>query len=61
MPLHLVFETHAITTDNEAGIATGWRQGELSARGRLTASELGRRRRNDGIAAVYVSASGARS
>lgn len=55
MALHLVYETHAITTDNEAGIATGWLPGELSARGRATAAELGARRRDDGLAAVYVS------
>ena len=55
MPLQLVYETHAITTDNEAGIATGWLPGRLSERGRETAAELGARRRNDGIAAVYVS------
>ncbi len=55
MTLQLVYETHAITTDNEAGVATGWLPGELSPRGRETAAELGDRRRNDGIAAVYVS------
>ncbi len=55
MALQLVYETHAITTDNEAGIATGWLPGELSARGRETAAELGARRRHDGLAAVYVS------
>jgi broad specificity phosphatase PhoE len=55
MALQLVYETHAITTDNEAGIATGWLPGELSARGRETAAELGARRRNDGLAAAYVS------
>jgi broad specificity phosphatase PhoE len=53
--LQLVYETHAITTDNEAGIATGWLPGRLSERGRETAAELGRRRREDGLAAVYVS------
>jgi broad specificity phosphatase PhoE len=51
----LVYETHAITTDNEAGIATGWFPGTLSARGRETAAELGRRRRDDGIDTIYVS------
>lgn len=55
MSLQLVYETHAITTDNEAGIATGWLPGTLSARGRETAVELGRRRREDGLAAIYVS------
>lgn len=55
MALELVYETHAITTDNEAGVATGWLPGTLSERGRGTAAELGQRRRDDGIAVVYVS------
>jgi broad specificity phosphatase PhoE len=53
--LQLVYETHAITTDNEAGVATGWLPGRLSARGRETAAELGARRRDDGLSAVHVS------
>lgn len=53
--VELVYETHAITTDNEAGIATGWLPGVLSERGLESAAELGARRRDDGIAAVYVS------
>lgn len=53
--IQLVFETHAITIDNEIGVATGWLPGQLSDRGRETAAELGRRRRDDGIAVVYVS------
>lgn len=55
MTVQLVFETHAITTDNEAGIATGWLPGELSDAGRAKARELGERRRDDGIAVIYVS------
>lgn len=55
MAVQLVYETHAITTDNEAGIATGWLPGRLSERGRETAAELGARRRDDGLAAVFVS------
>jgi alpha-ribazole phosphatase/probable phosphoglycerate mutase len=55
MALELVYETHAITTDNEAGIATGWLPGRLSERGCVSAAELGQRRRGDRIAAVYVS------
>jgi len=51
----LVFETHATSIDNEAGIATGWLDGELSETGRRHAAELGARRRDDGIAHVYVS------
>jgi broad specificity phosphatase PhoE len=53
--IELVYETHAISTDNERGIATGWLQGELSERGRELARELGRRRRDDGLAAVFAS------
>ena len=55
MALQLVYETHAITTDNEAEVATGWLPGRLSVRGRKAAAELGARRRDDGVAAVYVS------
>lgn len=55
MAVQLVYETHAITTDNEVGIATGWLPGRLSERGRETAAELGARRRDDGLAAVFVS------
>jgi broad specificity phosphatase PhoE len=51
----VVFETHSITTDNEAGLATGWLAGRLSEHGRVLATELGRRRRYDGIAAVFAS------
>jgi broad specificity phosphatase PhoE len=53
--VELVYETHSTSVDNERGIATGRRDGELSARGREQALELGRRRRADGIAAVYAS------
>ncbi|MER5501922.1 histidine phosphatase family protein [Streptomyces sp. NPDC002561] len=55
MSIRLVYETHATTTDNEAGIATGWLPGVLSPAGRRQARELGDRRRNDGIAAVFTS------
>jgi alpha-ribazole phosphatase/probable phosphoglycerate mutase len=51
--VRLIYETHSTTVDNEAGIATGWLPGELSAAGREQAVELGRRRR--GMDAVYVS------
>jgi broad specificity phosphatase PhoE len=55
MTIQLVYETHSITTDNEAGIATGWLPGVLSERGVESARELGRRRRHDGIDAIYAS------
>lgn len=51
----MVYETHAITTDNEDGIATGWLPGVLSTAGRRTAEELGLRRRDDKLDAVFVS------
>jgi broad specificity phosphatase PhoE len=53
--IELVYETHSTTTDNEAGIATGWLEGRLSDRGRRQAEALGERRRDDGIEAVYSS------
>ena len=53
--IELVFETHSITEDNELGRATGWLPGKLSPRGRELARELGLRRRDDGIAAVFTS------
>lgn len=55
MATQLVFETHAISEDNEQGIATGWRDGRLSAPGRMLAVELGARRRDDGIECVFTS------
>jgi 2,3-bisphosphoglycerate-dependent phosphoglycerate mutase len=55
MSIEIVFETHALTEDNERGIATGWLPGRLSARGRDNAAAMGQRRRHDGIAAVFSS------
>jgi broad specificity phosphatase PhoE len=55
MGVEIVYETHATTTDNEAGIATGWLPGTLSTAGRDQARDLGCRRRDDGIAVVFVS------
>jgi broad specificity phosphatase PhoE len=53
--IELVYETHSTTTDNEARIATGWLEGQLSDRGRSQARALGERRRDDGIDAVFTS------
>jgi alpha-ribazole phosphatase/probable phosphoglycerate mutase len=53
--VEIIYETHAMTTDNEAGLATGWLPGQLSDRGRRLARELGARRRGDDVAAVFVS------
>jgi 2,3-bisphosphoglycerate-dependent phosphoglycerate mutase len=53
--VEVVFETHATSEDNEAGIATGWLPGRLSATGREQARELGERRRDDALAVVVTS------
>ena len=55
MAIELVYETHSTTVDNETGIATGWLEGRLSETGRLQAAELGARRREDGLEAVFTS------
>lgn len=55
MTTEIVFETHAISSDNEAGIATGWLEGQLSEEGRRLARRLGERRRGEWIDTVYTS------
>jgi 2,3-bisphosphoglycerate-dependent phosphoglycerate mutase len=55
MPIEIVFETHALSEDNERGVATGWLPGRLCARGRELAAQMGQRRRGDGICAVFTS------
>ena len=55
MSVAIVFETHATSTDNKAGIATGWLPGDVSEGGLLQAVELGERRRAGGFAAVFTS------
>ena len=53
--LRLVFETHATSLDNEAGVASGWFDVALSATGEDQARVLGARRRNDHFAIVFCS------
>ena len=55
MAIQLVFETHALTLDNDQGRATGWLPGQLSERGVEHARQLGQRRARDGITAVFSS------
>lgn len=55
MALQIVYETHSTTTDSETGLAGGWRPGVLSVAGRRQARELGERRGDDGIDAVFAS------
>jgi alpha-ribazole phosphatase/probable phosphoglycerate mutase len=51
----IVFETHSLSEDNVHGVASGWHHSRLSECGRRLALELGQRRRNDRIAAVFTS------
>jgi alpha-ribazole phosphatase/probable phosphoglycerate mutase len=53
--VQIIFETHALSQDNERGLASGWLPGRLSERGRALARELGERRVADGLAAVFTS------
>lgn len=55
MAVTIVYETHSTTIDNETGFATGWLPGELSELGVRNAQDLGRRRRDDGVDAVFSS------
>lgn len=54
MQREIVFVTHSTSTDNEAGIASGWRDVGLSDLGRRQAAELGERSRGQ-FDAVYCS------
>jgi aryl-alcohol dehydrogenase-like predicted oxidoreductase/broad specificity phosphatase PhoE len=53
--LTVIFVTHATSSDNEAGVASGHHDAELSAVGREQARELGARWRDRAIDAVYAS------
>jgi broad specificity phosphatase PhoE len=53
--MRLVFETHATSLDNEAGLASGWFDVALSTAGEEQARMLGARRRNDDLAVVFCS------
>jgi 2,3-bisphosphoglycerate-dependent phosphoglycerate mutase len=55
MTVEIVYETHSWSEDNDRGVASGWLGSHLSARGRQAAEELGRRRRHDGLTAVFAS------
>ncbi len=55
MTIEIIFEYHSTSTDNEAGIASGWRDPPLSLIGRELAKELGERRQEERIDAVFPS------
>jgi 2,3-bisphosphoglycerate-dependent phosphoglycerate mutase len=51
----LIFETHSTSTDNEAGLASGWYDAPLSSTGEEQARALGTRYRHIHLAALYSS------
>jgi broad specificity phosphatase PhoE len=51
----LIFETHATSLDNEAGLASGWYDTDLSETGIRQARELADRYREYHLASVYCS------
>jgi len=53
--VEIIFETHSTSVDNEAGVASGWRDPPLSAKGREQAQELGERHRGELVDAVFPS------
>ena len=53
--LKIIFETHATSLDNKAGLASGHYDVALSPAGEEQAHELGRRHRHTEFAAVYCS------
>jgi broad specificity phosphatase PhoE len=55
MAIAVLFETHSTSVDNEAGLASGWFDAPLSARGELQARQLGDRYRHHHVAAVFCS------
>lgn len=55
MSVRIAFETHSTSEDNERGKATGWLDGQLSKTGREQARELGERRRDETVDAIFTS------
>jgi len=53
--VEIVFESHSTTVDNEAGVASGWNDVELSGLGKQQALELGKRRSGENFDAIFCS------
>jgi len=51
----IIFESHSTTTDNQAHIASGWKDVDLSELGLKQSEELGERSRNRNLDAVFCS------
>ena len=55
MAVHVFFETHSISEDNETGAASGWNHSRLSPRGRELAAERRARYADADLAVVLCS------
>jgi broad specificity phosphatase PhoE len=55
MTVEIIFEYHSTSVDNEAGVASGWRDPPLSAKGREQAKELGERRQGERFDVIFPS------
>lgn len=55
MSVKIIFEAHATTFDNEAGLSSGWNDVELSPLGLQQADDLGQRYKNQTFDAVFCS------
>ena len=55
MSVEIIFEYHSTSEDNEAGLASGWRDPPLSAKGQEQARELGERHKGEQIDVVFPS------
>jgi len=53
--VEITYFVHGTTTDNEQGIATGWKPGELSATGMQQARDLGKQITDQKFDAVFCS------
>lgn len=53
--VNIIFETHATSKDNEAGLASGWYDVQLSELGRRQAREMGKRYKDKKLDAVFCS------
>lgn len=55
MSLTIWFEPHSTSLDNEAGLASGWNDVDLSETGKAQSQQLAERCRGRGIDAIFVS------
>jgi broad specificity phosphatase PhoE len=53
--IEIIFEAHGTTLDNEAHLASGWNDVELSDLGKQQSREMGERYKNEDFDAIFVS------